>query len=35
MKNINLNDWLKSGFETFPQKLTNIKLDFDINKLDP
>ena len=32
-KNINLNDWLKSSFEPFPQKLTNIKLDFNINKL--
>jgi len=34
-KNINLNDWLKSSFEPFPQKLTNIKLDFNINKLNP
>ena len=32
-KNINLNDWLKSSFEPFPQKLTNIKLAFNINKL--
>ncbi len=32
-KNINLNDWLKSSFEPFPQKLTNINLDFNINKL--
>jgi len=32
-KNINLNDWLKSSFEPFPQKLTNVKLDFNINKL--
>ena len=32
-KNINLNDWLKSSFKPFPQKLTNIKLDF--NKLNP
>ncbi len=31
-KNINLNDWLKSSFEPFPQKLTNINLDFNINK---
>ena len=31
----NLNDWLKSSFEPFPQKLTNIKLDFNINKLNP
>ena len=35
MKNINLNDWLKSSFEPLPQKLTNIKLDFNINKLNP
>jgi len=31
-KNINLNDWLKSSFEPLPQKLTNINLDFNINK---
>ena len=34
-KNINLNDWLKSSFEPFPQKLTNINLNFNINKLNP
>jgi len=34
-KNINLNDWLKSSFKPFPQKLTNIELDFNINKLNP
>jgi len=34
-KNINLNDWLKSSFKPFPQKLTNIKLDSNINKLNP
>ena len=34
-KNINLNDWLKSSFEPFPQKLININLDFNINKLNP
>ncbi len=34
-KHINLNDWLKSSFEPFPQKLTNIKLNFNINKLNP
>jgi len=34
-KKINLNDWLKSSFEPFPQKLTNINLDFNINKLNP
>ena len=34
-KNIALNDWLKSSFEPFCQKLTNIKLDFNINKINP
>ena len=34
-KNINLNDWLKSSFEPYPQTLTNINIDFDINKLNP
>ena len=34
-KNINLNDWLKSSFEPFSQKLTNINLDFNINYLNP
>jgi len=34
-KNINLNDWLKSSFKPYPQKLTNINLDFNINKLNP
>ncbi|AIQ94310.1 phosphoglucosamine mutase [Prochlorococcus sp. MIT 0604] len=34
-KNINLNDWLKSSFDPFPQILTNINLDFNINKLNP
>ena len=34
-KNINLNDWLKSSFEPYPQKLTNINLNFKINKLNP
>ncbi len=34
-KNINLNDWFKSSFKPFPQRLTNIKLDFNINKLNP
>jgi len=32
-KNINLNDWLKSSFKPFPQKLTNINLNFNINRL--
>jgi len=31
--NINLNDWLKISFEPFPQKITNINLNFNINKL--
>ncbi len=34
-KNINLNDWLKSSFEPFPQKITNINLDSNINKFNP
>ena len=34
-KNITLNDWLKSSFEPFPQKLTNIHLDFDFHKINP
>ena len=34
-KNITLNDWLKSSFKPFPQKLTNINLDFNINKINP
>jgi len=34
-KNINLNDWLKSSFEPFPQKLTNINLDLNLNKINP
>ena len=32
-KDINLNDWLQSSFDPFPQKLTNIGLDFNINKI--
>ncbi|MBO8231266.1 phosphoglucosamine mutase [Prochlorococcus marinus str. MU1402] len=32
-KNITLNDWLKTSFNPFPQKLTNIDLDFNINKI--
>ena len=35
MKSITLNDWLQSSFEPFPQKLTNINLDFNINKVNP
>ena len=34
-KNITLNDWLKSSFKPFPQKLTNIHLDFNFNKINP
>jgi Phosphomannomutase len=32
-KNITLHDWLKTSFKPFPQKLTNINLDFNINKI--
>ena len=32
-KNINLNDWLKSSFEPYHQKITNINLDFHINQI--
>ena len=32
-KKITLNDWLKSSFDPFPQKLTNINLDFNIHKI--
>ncbi len=32
-KKIILDDWLKSSFDPFPQKLTNINLDFNINKI--
>jgi len=35
IKKITLNDWLRSSFKPFPQKLTNINLDFNINKLNP
>jgi len=34
-KNINLNDWFKSSFEPYAQKLTNINLNFNINNLNP
>ncbi len=34
-KKITLHDWLKTSFEPFPQKLTNLNLDFNINKLNP
>ena len=34
-KNITLNDWLKSSFDPFPQKLTNINLGLNINKINP
>ena len=34
-KSIPLNDWLKSSFEPFPQKLTNINLNFNINEINP
>jgi len=32
-KNITLNDWLETSFDPFPQKLTNINLEFNINKI--
>ncbi len=32
-KNISLNEWLKSSFDPFPQKLTNINLSFNLNKI--
>ena len=32
-KNITLNDWLRSSFEPFPQKLTSINLGCNVNKL--
>ena len=32
-KNITLSDWLKSSFDPFPQKLSNINLDFNINNI--
>ena len=34
-KNMSLNDWLRSSFKPYPQKLTNINLDFDIDKKNP
>ena len=34
-KSITLSDWLKSSFEPFPQKLTNINLNFNINEINP
>ena len=33
-RNITLNNWLKSSFDPFPQKLTNINLDFNFNRID-
>jgi len=32
-KNITLNNWLRSSFDPFPQKLTNVKLDFNLNTI--
>ena len=34
-KKITLNDWLKSSFDPFHQKITNINLDFNINQINP
>jgi len=31
-KNIHLKDWLKSSFKPYPQKLTNINLDFNMRR---
>ena len=32
-KNISLEEWLRSSFKPLPQKLTNIKLNFNVKKL--
>ena len=32
-KKITLNEWLKSSFKPFPQKLSNINLDSNVNKI--
>ena len=32
-KNITLKDWLKSSFKPYPQKLTNINLEYNINDI--
>ena len=32
-KNITLNDWIKSSFEPYSQRLTNINLDFNIKNI--
>ena len=32
-KNIHLNDWLKSSFKPYPQKLTNINLELNISEI--
>ena len=32
-KNIALNDWIKYSFDPYPQKLTNINLDINLNKI--
>ena len=34
VKNITLNNWLNSSFAPFPQKLTNINLNFNFKKID-
>ena len=34
-KNITLTEWLKSSFAPYTQKLTNINLNFNINKINP
>ena len=32
-KNTNLQNWLSTSFCPFPQKLTNINIDFSMNKI--
>ena len=34
-KDITLNNWLKSSFNPFPQKLTNINLEFNLKNINP
>jgi len=34
-KNITLNEWFKTSFDPFSQQLTNINIDFNINKINP
>ena len=34
MKKISLENWLSTSFKPFPQKLTNINLDFNFKQID-